>query len=65
MMRITIEPLPHLSYANKPKALFAVLSYRYSRIARRLEGNVEKKNSLKGKYGDGLFMGFLFVASPA
>jgi hypothetical protein len=62
MMRITIEPPPHLPYANKPKALFAVMSYRYSRIARRLEGNVEK-NSLKGKYGDSLYMRFLFVAS--
>jgi len=37
-----IEPAPHLSYANKPKAFFAVLGYRYNRIARRLEGNVEK-----------------------
>jgi hypothetical protein len=42
MMRITIEPPPYLSYANKLKALFAALGYGYNRNARRVEGNVEK-----------------------
>jgi len=41
-MMMIIEPPHHLCYANKPKAFYAAFVYRNNRIARRLEGNVEK-----------------------